>query len=243
MLVAILTYGCKKDGLNPADKLLISTETVTDYYPGDSTLNSTVTMQYNSDNTLSSASYNYGPKYYVNVTNFSYDESGNLTQEAFLQGPTSDGIYTFNNQNGIPQSTSYEAPNTTSAVLEATYTLQNGKVAGITFTNSGNVTETIAYNGHNYGNSVYSNGTATTFVYGTHKSQFLYTGYKYCLYGLRYIINDNEILEEKTTYSNGEVNDEKNSYTYNTQGYPLKETTYTNGTLSEVCTYSYTQEN
>jgi hypothetical protein len=69
----------------------------------------------------------------------------------------------------------------------------------------------------------------------------LYTGLKYGLYALNFVINDNEILEIKEVNNSTVVKDEKNVYTYNTDGYPLKEQVYINGTLTETVVFSYIQ--
>ena len=128
LFIAILTYGCKKDGLSKADRLLIGSETATVYYSADSTLNFTAIMEYNSDNTLKSASYNYGPQYYVNIDDYTYDGNGNLTQLAFNEGTIPNGVDTYEYQNGIPVSTAFTPPGSTTAVVEAEYTLKDGKV-------------------------------------------------------------------------------------------------------------------
>jgi len=241
LLIAIMAYSCKKDGLNPAEKQLISTETVTDYYPADSTFNYVVSMQYDDNNRLTTVTRNYGPRYYINTSNYSYDSNGNIVQLSFLEGSNPNGSYTYSYKNGVPLSTSYLAPNSTSSVVEATYTIQGSKVTGITYPNSADLTETLTYNGNNYNVLSYSNGTTYTYTYGNHKSQFLYTGLKYGLYALDYVINDNEILEIKAVNSTGGVTDQKNAFTYNADGYPLKEQTYTNGTLTETVIFSYTE--
>jgi hypothetical protein len=241
LLIAMMAYSCKKDGINPAEKQLISSETITDYYPADSTFNFVVNMQYDDNNRLTATTRNYGPRYYINTSNYSYDSNGNIVQLSFLVGSNPDGAYTYSYKNGVPLSTSYQASNSTSVVVEAIYTTQGSKVTGVTFPNSSDLTETLTYNGNNYNVLSYSNGTTYTYTYGDHKSPFLYTGLKYSLYGLEYTINDNEILEIKAVNSTGGVTDQKNVFTYNAEGYPLKEQTYTNGTLTETVIFSYTE--
>jgi len=241
LLIAIMAYSCKKDGLNPAEKQLISTETVTDYYPADSTFNYVVSMQYDDNNRLTTVTRNYGPRYYINTSNYSYDSNGNIVQLSYLQGSSPNGTYTYSYQNGVPLSTSYLAPNSTSFVVEANYTVKGSKITGITYPPSSDLTESLTYNGNNYNVLSYSDGNTYTYTYGNHKSPFLYTGLKYGQYGLDYVINDNEILEIKAVNSTGGVTDQKNAFTYNADGYPLKEQTYTNGTLTETVIFSYTE--
>jgi hypothetical protein len=241
LLIGIIAYGCKKDGLNPAQRQLISTETVTDYYPADSTFNYVVSMQYDENNRLTTITRNYGPRYYINTSNYSYDSNGNIVQLSFLQGNNPNGTYTYSYKNGVPLSTSYLAPNSNSTVVEAIYTVEGSKITGITYPNSNNLTETLTYKGNNYNVLTYNDGTTYTYTYGNHKSPFLYTGLKYGLYALGYIINDNEILEIKEVNSTGGVIDKKNVFTYNADGYPLKEQAYTNGTLVETVVFSYTE--
>jgi len=241
LLIATMAYSCKKDGLNPAKKQLISTETVTDYYPADSTFNYVVTMQYDNNNRLTGVIRNYGPRYYLNTSTYSYDSNGNIVQISYFQGNNPNGTYTTSYQNGVPVSTSYQAPNSNSAVVEANYTVEGSKIIGMTFPLSPSLMETLTYNGNNYNVLSYSDGSTYTYTYGNHTSPFLYTGLKYCLYGLDYVINDNEILEIKEVNSNGGLTDLKNAFTYTTEGYPLKEQSYTNGTLTETVIFSYTE--
>jgi hypothetical protein len=59
LFIAILILGCKKGGVSPADKLLISSETITNYYPNDSTLTFKVNLQYNANYLLQSVDYIY----------------------------------------------------------------------------------------------------------------------------------------------------------------------------------------
>ncbi len=241
LLIAMMTYSCKKDGLNPAERQLISSETITDYYPADSTFNFVVNMQYDNNNRITTVTHNYGPRYYINTSSYSYDSNGNIVQISFLQGSNPNGTYTYSYKNGVPLSTSYLAPNSTNAVVEAIYTVEGSKVTGVTFPLSSDLTETLTYKGNNYNILSYNDGSTNTYTYGNHTSPFLYTGLKYCLYGLGYVINDNEILEIKTVNSSGGVTDQKNAFTYNADGYPLKEQTYTNGTLTETIVFSYTE--
>lgn len=241
LLIAIMAYSCKKDGLNPFETQLISSQTITDYYPADSTFSYVISMKYDDNNRLATLTYNYGPRYYINTCNYSYDSNGNIVQLSFLEGSNPNGTYTYSYQNGVPLSTSYLAPNSTSPVVEAVYTVQGGKVSGVTYPNSPNLTETLTYNGNNYNILSYNNGTTYTYTYGNHKSPFLYTGFKYSLYALNYIVNDNEILEVKGVNNTGGVLDVKNVFTYTGEGYPLKEQTYTNGTLTEAVIFSYTK--
>ena len=240
LLITTIVYSCKKDGQNPIAKKLISSETVTDYYPADSTFNYVVYFQYDDNNRLISTTHNYGPRYYINSSNYSYDSNDNVVQLSFLQGSNPYGTYTYSYSNGLPTSTSYLAPGSTSAVVVAVYTMTGSRITGATFPTQANETETFTYHGNNYNVLSYSDGTTHNYTYGNHPSQFLYTGLKYSLYGLNYVINDNEILEIQEINNTGVVKDEKNVYTYNEYNYPLKEETYTNGTLTETVVFSYT---
>jgi hypothetical protein len=241
LFIIILVYGCKKDGKNPAVHLLIASQNITDYYPGDSTLTYQKTMQYDNMNRLTSVTYNYGARYYLAYQYYSYDANSDIIKMTDVEGTTdTTEVVTYDYQDGIPVSTYYSAEGSANPVLEATYTVSKNKVTGTTFTNSGNpATETITYNGNNYNAFTYDNGTTYTYTYGTHISPYLYTGFKYCLDYLSYVINDNEILEEKVAYNTGQVEDYKYNYTYNSQGYPVTEQYTNGGTLEATVTFSY----
>jgi hypothetical protein len=230
LLSVVLVYSCKKDGAS--NKYLISSETVTTYVSPDSTITEQVSFQYNNQNLLSTVTRNWGPQYYVETDAYSYDNDGNITSLT-LSTPVQTQTYTTTYSNGYPASTTYTGNNTSETFY---YTFQNGR---LTEADNTILSEALTYSGNNYLVFSYSDGYDYIYTYGSHVSPFKYTGYKYPLFGLPFVVNDNEITEIKTLNNNTVTNTQINNYTYNSNGYPSKLEGYTNGTLTSQVIFNY----
>lgn len=251
LFIATLACSCKKNGTSPAaEKFLISSENVTDYQPGD-TANYQLIMTYNNHNMLTTVEDINGislPVYYI----YTYDENDNMLDTWIRDGadtakttgfPLDTTI--FNYANGLPVSSSYTEYGLNGPQLLNTYKIANNKISEVAFSGTGNAAgfADITYKGNNFDTFTYAGGAITTYTYGTHNSPLLYTGYKYYLASVLYVKNDNEILEIRTVSATGQVDDQKFTYTYNSQGYPIKQVETDNGTPAETIVYSYKPEN
>jgi hypothetical protein len=240
-LIVVLSSGCSKSGESP-QRMLIASETVTDYYPGDSTLTYKVSMQYDNQNRLTNVTKNYGPQYLIAYYTYSYDANSNVISLAQVDGTNPIGVITYKYLNGVPISAFYQAATDPAPTEAAEYeTFNNNKITAVDYPNGGNpITETLTYNKDNYNQVIYSDGTEYQYTYGTHKSPFLYTGFKYILYKISYVINDNEILVQKVTEPSGAVYNYTHVYQYNSQGYPTRDQESINGTLNTTVDFNYT---
>jgi hypothetical protein len=230
LLAVVLIYGCKKD--ESFERYQLSSETVTQYISSDSTLTEQISFQYDEFNRLNTVIHNWGPQYYVETDSYRYDNGGNLISLS-LSTPVQTGTYTTSYSGGYPTSTTYNLNGNTSTVY---YTFENGRLVATDF---GATVEYLSYNGNNYSLLSYTDGVEYLYTYGTHTSAFLYTGYKYPLWGLSYVVNDNEILSVKTINNNILTSTTVNNYTYNSTGYPSKVQEYTNGNLVNQVTFTY----
>lgn len=179
---------------------------------------------------------------------YTYDVRGNLIRSEFTLEGGSTIAYEYTYKDDLPihiklsqqgqvhmyditvqnnQETGYKAKTLTGEVSTAAYTYENQNLASAyyeSFSSTGAKTSTISFSEE----------------YGTHKSPYLYSGYKLLLPGAPQYAGKNELLKESILY-NGDKTSNTYQYTYNKQGYPVKAqlTSISSTNSNSTITYKY----
>ncbi|WP_423149560.1 hypothetical protein [Rubrolithibacter danxiaensis] len=247
LFVAGLTsiVACKKDDNSGPDAP--SAKKLTKITKTEDGENTVYSLTYDSNNRLTS----YKDQNNTEATTFTYDANGNIQKLENKEGDDKT-VFEVTYNNNVPVSGSFKTyeGNTIKATLSLEYTVSGGLVTKIKQKMDAVALgeSTITYQGGNVSKvettttipNVPASKTTLTYTYGTKKSPFQNTGFKYILDPMGLSVQffaKNDITSEKYDFPGTELDFQSNTqYTYDSAGYPL---TATEGTGADAVTYKF----